>query len=74
MREHDDDFDDFELDDNEVVNRLMREWEMEDRRKAKGAKRTRARILRAPPVEEADDDLDDDCESYDDFDDFDDDY
>ena len=67
MRKYDDDFDDIELDDNEIVNRLMREWELEERRKVPGAKRTPARVLRAPPDEEADNEFDDDSGPYDDY-------
>ena len=68
MREYFDDLDDIELDDNEIVNRLMREWEMEDRRKAGGVRRVPARVLAALADDDIEDDLDDD-DSYDEFED-----
>jgi hypothetical protein len=39
MREYFDDVDDIELDDNEIIDRLMRKWAMEERRKVKATRR-----------------------------------
>lgn len=69
MREYFDDFDDIELDDNEIVDRLMREWEMEERRRVKGARRAPARALMPLVEEDLDDDLDEDSGGFDDFED-----
>lgn len=77
MREFFDDVYDIELDDNEIIDRLMREWEMEERRQMSGTRRVPARTpaaaLHADEEDDLDDDLDDDfddeSESYEDYDD-----
>jgi hypothetical protein len=68
MREYSEDFNDIEFDDNEIIDRYMREWEMAERRKATGARRVPARSLSALIKEDIDVDLDDDSGPYDDFD------
>lgn len=80
MRELFDDFNDIEFDDNEIIERLMREMEEEERRQtAAGPARKRRYSFDRPvddndPDEEYDDELDEDDDDDDDDDDYDDDY
>lgn len=85
MRELFDDFNDIELDDNEIIERLMREMEEEERRlKEGGAARPASKrrygfaaqfVDNDEADEELDDEFDDDDDDYDDedYDDYDDD-
>ena len=79
MREYLDDVDDIELDDNEIIDRIMREWAMEERRKVKAIRRgpgPKRRRSFDDDDDDFDDDLDDGYDDYDyeDDDDFDDEY
>lgn len=81
MREYFDDFNDIELDDNELIDRLMREWEMEDRRKVTSTRRGPGWKRRWQMDDDGDEDFEDDAEDeygeyeYDDeSEDYDDDY
>ena len=75
MRELFDDFDDIELDDNEIIERLMREMEEDERRQKEGGVARTAGKSRYGFVRKLDDDgadLDDELDDDDDIGDYDD--
>ena len=82
MREFFDDFNDIEFDDNEIIERLMREMEEDDRRQKHAgtagprSKRRYGFDDRSADDDEADDEFDefdddDDDDEYEDYDDYD---
>ncbi|MDH3265375.1 MAG: hypothetical protein OEM25_00285 [Gammaproteobacteria bacterium] len=68
MRHYYDELDEFEFDDNDIVSKIMREQEREERRLASKRNR-RSSMKRRHAVPEPQDDFSD-IESYDEFDDY----